>query len=48
LLSVLASEMIASDASIGFLIPTAADLRQTKQLRVGLIALSALGLPWKP
>jgi ABC-type nitrate/sulfonate/bicarbonate transport system permease component len=35
--------MIAADAGSGFLILTAADLLQTKRLRVGLISLSVLG-----
>jgi NitT/TauT family transport system permease protein len=44
LLLVVAAEMIAADAGIGFLILTAADLLQTKKLMVGLITLSLLGL----
>lgn len=44
LLLVVAAEMIAADAGIGFLILTAADLMQTKKLMVGLITLSLLGL----
>jgi NitT/TauT family transport system permease protein len=44
LLLVVAAEMIAADAGIGFLILTAADLMQTKRLMVGLITLSLLGL----
>jgi ABC-type nitrate/sulfonate/bicarbonate transport system permease component len=42
LLLVVDAEMIA--AGIGFLILSAADLMQTKKLRVGLIALSLPGL----
>jgi NitT/TauT family transport system permease protein len=44
LLLVVAAEMIAADAGIGFLILTAADLMQTKRLMVGMITLSGLGL----
>ena len=44
LLLVVAAEMIAADAGLGFLILTAADLMQTKRLMVGLITLSLLGL----
>jgi ABC-type nitrate/sulfonate/bicarbonate transport system permease component len=39
-----AAEMIAADAGIGFLILIAADLMQTKRLMVGLITLSLQGL----
>jgi NitT/TauT family transport system permease protein len=44
LLLVVASEMIAADAGIGFMILTAADLMQTKKLMVGLVILSLLGI----
>jgi NitT/TauT family transport system permease protein len=44
LLLVVASEMVAADAGIGFMILTAADLMQTKKLMVGLIILSLLGI----
>jgi NitT/TauT family transport system permease protein len=44
LLLVVAAEMVAADAGIGFMILTAADLMQTKKLMVGLILLSLLGL----
>ncbi len=44
LLLVVAAEMVAADAGIGFLILTAADLMETKKLMVGLILLSLLGL----
>jgi NitT/TauT family transport system permease protein len=44
LLLVVAAEMIAADAGIGFMILTAADLMQTKKLMVGLIVLSLLGI----
>jgi NitT/TauT family transport system permease protein len=44
LLLVVASEMIAADAGIGFMILTAADLMQTKKLLVGLVILSLLGI----
>jgi NitT/TauT family transport system permease protein len=44
LLLVVAAEMIAADAGIGFLILTAADLMQTKRLMVGIGTLSGLGL----
>ena len=44
LLLVVAAEMIAADAGIGFMILTAADLMQTKRLMVGLLTLSLLGL----
>jgi NitT/TauT family transport system permease protein len=44
LLLVVAAEMIAADAGIGFLILTAADLMQTKRLMVGIGMLSGLGL----
>jgi NitT/TauT family transport system permease protein len=44
LLLVVAAEMIAADAGIGFLILTAADLMQTKRLMVGIGILSGLGI----
>lgn len=44
LLLVVAAEMIAADAGIGFMILTAADLMETKKLMVGLIILSLLGI----
>jgi NitT/TauT family transport system permease protein len=44
LLLVVAAEMIAADAGIGFLILTAADLMQTKRLMVGIGMLSGLGI----
>jgi len=44
LLLVVAAEMVAADAGIGFLILTAADLMETKKLMVGLITLSFLGI----
>jgi NitT/TauT family transport system permease protein len=44
LLLVVAAEMVAADAGIGFMILTAADLMQTKKLMVGLILLSLLGI----
>jgi len=44
LLLVVAAEMVAADAGIGFLILTAADLMETKKLMVGLILLSLLGI----
>jgi ABC-type nitrate/sulfonate/bicarbonate transport system permease component len=44
LLLVVAAEMIAADAGIGFLILSAADLMQTKRLMVGIGILSGLGL----
>jgi len=44
LLLVVAAEMVAADAGIGFMILTAADLMQTKKLMVGLIILSLLGI----
>ncbi len=44
LLLVVAAEMVAADAGIGFMILTAADLMQTKRLMVGLILLSLLGI----
>jgi NitT/TauT family transport system permease protein len=44
LLLVVAAEMVAADAGIGFMILTAADLMETKKLMVGLITLSFLGL----
>ena len=44
LLLVVASELVAADAGIGFMILTAADLMQTKKLMVGLVVLSLLGI----
>jgi len=44
LLLVVAAEMVAADAGIGFMILTAADLMQTTKLMVGLIILSLLGI----
>ncbi len=44
LLLVVAAEMVAADAGIGFMILNAADLMETKKLMVGLIILSLLGL----
>ncbi len=44
LLLVVAAEMIAADAGIGYLILTAADLMQTKKLMVGIGMLSGLGI----
>jgi len=44
LLLVVAAEMVAADAGIGFMILTAADLMETKKLMVGLITLSLLGI----
>jgi NitT/TauT family transport system permease protein len=44
LLLVVAAEMVAADAGIGFMILTAADLMQTTKLMVGLILLSLLGI----
>jgi NitT/TauT family transport system permease protein len=44
LLLVVAAEMVAADAGIGFMILTAADLMQTKKLMVGLVLLSLLGI----
>jgi len=44
LLLVVAAEMVAADAGIGFMILTAADLMQTKKLMVGLVILSLLGI----
>jgi len=44
LLLVVAAEMIAAEAGIGFMILTAADLMQTKKLMVGLVLLSLLGI----
>jgi NitT/TauT family transport system permease protein len=44
LLLVVAAEMVAADAGIGFMIMNAADLMQTKKLMVGLIVLSLLGI----
>jgi NitT/TauT family transport system permease protein len=44
LLLVVAAEMVAADAGIGFMILTAADLMQTKRLMVGLLLLSLLGI----
>jgi NitT/TauT family transport system permease protein len=44
LLLVVAAEMVAADAGIGFMILTAADLMETKRLMVGLITLSLLGI----
>jgi len=44
LLLVVAAEMVAADAGIGFMILTAADLMETKRLMVGLIILSLLGI----
>lgn len=44
LLLVVAAEMVAADAGIGFMILSAADLMQTNKLMVGLIVLSLLGI----
>jgi NitT/TauT family transport system permease protein len=44
LLLVIAAEMVAADAGIGFMILTAADLMQTPKLMFGLIILSLLGI----
>lgn len=44
LLLVVASEMVAADMGLGFMILHAADLMNTKRLMVGLICLSCLGL----
>jgi NitT/TauT family transport system permease protein len=44
LLLVVAAEMVAADAGIGFMILNAADLMQTKRLMVGLVILSLLGI----
>lgn len=44
LLLVVAAEMIAADAGIGFLILTSADLMQTTKLMFGISILSMLGL----
>jgi NitT/TauT family transport system permease protein len=44
LLLVVAAEMVAADAGIGFMILSAADLMETKRLMVGLITLSLLGI----
>lgn len=44
LLLVVAAEMVAADAGIGFMILTAADLMETKRLMVGLLLLSLLGI----
>ncbi|HMK64433.1 MAG TPA: ABC transporter permease [Thermodesulfobacteriota bacterium] len=44
LLLVVAAEMVAADAGIGFMILNAADLMQTSRLMVGLIILSLLGI----
>jgi NitT/TauT family transport system permease protein len=44
LLLVVAAEMVAADAGIGYMILHAADLMKTKTLMVGLICLSCLGL----
>jgi len=44
LLLVVAAEMVAADAGIGFMILTAADLMQTQKLMVGLLLLSLLGI----
>jgi NitT/TauT family transport system permease protein len=44
LLLVVAAEMVAADAGIGFMILTAADLMETKRLMVGLVTLSLLGI----
>jgi len=44
LLLVVAAEMVAADAGIGFMILTSADLMETKRLMVGLIVLSLLGI----
>ena len=44
LLLVVAAEMVAADAGIGFMILNAADLMETKKLMVGLIILSLLGI----
>ena len=44
LLLVVASEMVAADRGLGFMILHAADLMNTKRLMVGLICLSCLGL----
>jgi NitT/TauT family transport system permease protein len=44
LLLLVAAEMVAADAGLGFMILTAADLMQTKRLFFGLIVLSLLGI----
>jgi NitT/TauT family transport system permease protein len=44
LLLVVAAEMVAADAGIGFMILNAADLMQTRRLMVGLVILSILGI----
>jgi len=44
LLLVVAAEMVAADAGIGFMILTAADLMETRKLMVGLVLLSLLGI----
>jgi NitT/TauT family transport system permease protein len=44
LLLLVAAEMVAADAGLGFMILTAADLMQTKRLFFGLILLSLLGV----
>lgn len=44
LLLVVAAEMVAADAGIGFMILNAADLMETKKLMVGLVILSLLGI----
>ena len=44
LLLVVAAEMVAADAGIGFMILNAADLMETKKLMVGLIILSLMGI----
>jgi len=44
LLLVIAAEMVAADAGIGFMILSAADLMQTKKLMFGLVILSLLGI----
>jgi len=44
LLLVVAAEMVAADAGIGFMILSAADLMETKKLMVGLVLLSLLGI----
>jgi len=43
LLLLVAAEMVAADAGLGFMILTAADLMQTKKLLFGLMILSLLG-----
>lgn len=44
LLLVVAAEMVAADAGIGFMILNAADLMQTRRLMVGLVILSLMGI----